>query len=164
MRLLFTKNNMPLSWLIRWGLDEPVSHVSFVFDEKLVFHSQLFGVHLAWFDTFKKSQTIVYELDISGSLEYEESVYLSLLGQVDGRPYDYKAFCYFMWRGLLKKVFGIPMPKTSIHNDKRAFLCTELAFVILKLLKLDEKEIDLSVTSPFQLFQIARRIINDPSK
>jgi hypothetical protein len=164
MKLIWTKNKMPLSWLIRWGLDEPVSHFAIVFDDRLVFHSNLIGVHLKWYETFKKSQEIVFSIDIKLPLEQEERVYLDVIGTHDGRPYDYKAFFYFMWRGFLRKFFGNEMPKTSSMNENKAFLCTELAFALLNLLKLNEKELDLSITSPFQLYLLCKRVNYDSTK
>jgi hypothetical protein len=164
MKLIWTKNKMPLSWLIRWGLDEPVSHFAIVFDGRIVFHSNLFGVHLKWFDTFKKSQEIVFSIDIKLPLEQEEQVYLDIIGTQDGQSYDYCAFFYFMWRGFLRKFFGIPMPLKSFANQKKAFLCTELAFAILNLLKLNEKDLDLSITSPFQLYLLCKRVNHDSTK
>lgn len=164
MRLIWTKNKMPLSWLIRWGLDEPVSHFAIVFDDRLVFHSNLFGVHLEWFNTFKKHQEIVFQINVSLPLEKEERVYLDILGQHDSKPYDYLAFIYFMWCGFLRKFFNKEMPKRSQLNNTGAYLCTELAFVILNLLKLEEKDLDLSITSPFQLYLLCKRVNYDSTK
>lgn len=164
MRLLWTKNKMPLSWLIRWGLDEPVSHFAIVFDDRLVFHSNLFGVHLQWFDTFKKSQQIVFSINLNLPLETEENVYLDVIGRQDSKPYDFRAFMYFMWCGFLRKFFNKEMPKVSSMNDNNAYLCTELAFAILNLLKLEEKDLDLSITSPFQLYLLCKRVNYDSTK
>lgn len=151
MKIVFTRSRMPVSILIRWVLKEPVSHSAFVFDDKLVVHSDLSGVRLEWFGKFKKRVDIVEELIYDLPLEKEEEVYRSILDRFDGQPYDWGAFFYFCWRGLLHRFFGAKMPVRNPWGRKDWFLCTELASALPSwLVKVDD--IDLAVTSAHGLY------------
>lgn len=152
MRLIWTKNKMPLSWLIRWGLDEPVSHFAIVFDDRLVFHSNLKGVNVDWFDNFKKHHTIVFERHFNVGLSTEEKVYLDVIGKKIGKPYDFLGFIYFAYIGLKKKLFGTKTPNDNIFNQPEAYLCTELADVIYGFMGVDKTQKELAMISPYQLY------------
>lgn len=154
MKLIFTKSNMPLSIAIRWCLNEPVSHMAIVFDDKIVFHSNLLGTHVNWFESFKKHQTIVYSQFYQMGMAQEENIYLSCVS-VDSKWYDYLAFFKLCYYGLRKKLFGKPLP---IIKDQwpNAFLCTELIKVLPeKLLKpeLKEKLAANEILTPYQLYK-----------
>src|SRR3972149_5686290 len=114
MKLIWTKSKAPLSVLIRWGLNEPVSHFAIVFDDFLVFHSNLVGVHMVSMNRFLKSTAqIVYEKNYAMVLEDEEAIYRAIISKHDGEPYDFGAFFYFIWRVLLHKFFKTPVPATN---------------------------------------------------
>lgn len=136
-----------------WGLDEPISHFAVVFDNSIVFHSDLTGLHIQWFKTFLKTHEVVYELDYSPGLEQEEAIYQGVLNAYDGRGYDYGAFVYFAWRALLKKLFNKPMPEKNPLGHKDRYLCDE----VVQLLP-DEicppalKQMDLAMKSPYQVW------------
>lgn len=151
MKLIFTRSTAPLSKLIRWAFNEPVSHFAVVFDNKFVIHSNLYGVNLAWLNDFTKKSTIVYSIDMPLSLEKEEEVYRSLLDNFCGEHYDYKAFLYFAYRALLFKLFKTPLPRTNPFNT-RGFLCTEMYGVLPKWL-VPQPITDLSITTPFILYK-----------
>lgn len=152
MRIVFTKSNLIGSKLIRWGLNEPTSHVAFVFDEKLVIHSSLNGVELAWFNTFCKKNDIVFHLKYDLPLEQEEEIYQSILNNYDSSGYDYKAYFYFAWCILKMKLFKTPLPKSNAWGSKGSFLCTEMITTLpFWLLKVDSK--DYGIVSPYALYQ-----------
>lgn len=127
MKLIFTRSRAPLSVLIRWGLKEPVSHFAIVFDDKVVFHSNLLGTHINWFNSFKKSCEVVYTLDRNLSLEAEEQVYQSIIDKNIDKSYDFKAFAYFVWRVILWRLLGKPLPEKNTWAKNGQFLCTGLA-------------------------------------
>lgn len=143
--LIFTKNNTCLSRLIRWGLGEDVSHMGIVFDKKVVFHSNLYGTHLKWLINFIKKNDIVHIIDVPLSLQEEEEIFLRI-PQYDEKWYDFGALFYFLWRGLLYKLFSTPIPKTNIFGHSDQFLCTELAKMI------DPSLDNLEMTSPYQVY------------
>lgn len=126
MKLVFTKSSSVLSRLIRWGLAEPVSHVAIIFDDKLIFQSNLLGVHLDGIYKFQKTNTIVYSLDIKLSKQAEELIYEKLLVQYDGVYYDFGALFYFFYQALLHKYFGTPWPDKNAWQKPENFLCDGL--------------------------------------
>lgn len=150
MKLVFTKSNLPLSKIIRWGLEEPVSHFAVVFDDKIVFHSNLAGVQIDWFNNFKTKCEIVYSLDYNLGLEKEEQIYQSILDKNVGKSYDFPGFLYFIWRGFLNKVFSKPFPEKNKWAKDGEFICTGLAAELPKGL-LPEIQ-DTEMVSPYQLY------------
>lgn len=128
VKLVWTKSNLPLSWAIRWCLDEPVSHFAIVFDDKIVFHSNLLGTHVKWLATFKKSAKIVFQLEYEMNLDQQEALYQECIKR-DGAPYDFVAFFKLAYYGLRRKWFGIPLP--LMPDDLAwAYLCTDLAIAL----------------------------------
>jgi len=153
MKIVWVKGSAPLSRLIMWGLEEPVSHMAIVFDNKIVFHADLLGVRLAWYPTFLKSHEIVFEKEYDLGLEKEEEVYQSIITANDGKGYDYGAFLYFMWRGLLRKVFNKPMPDTNPWGSKDKYLCDELVEILPDyIVPRSVKETDIGMKSPYQVY------------
>lgn len=153
MKLLFTKNNLPLSKLIRWGLKEPCSHFVIEFDNKIVFHSNLMGTHIQWSETFRKNSEVVCSINYDLPLEQEEAIFQSILNKADGKGYDFKAFAYFIWRAFLYRVFGCTFPKRNKWEEDGKFLCTGLSVelpldVFPKMKGVEDPEI----VSPYQLY------------
>jgi hypothetical protein len=154
MKLIWTKNTSVLSKLIRGVLGEPVSHFGVVFDNKLVFHSNLLGAHVEWFETFKRTNTIVFEIERGLALEGEEAVYQAILDVQTGRGYDYGALGYFTYRALLKRLAGVPLPTQNQWQTAAKLLCTEIAQVLPDaVVPAALKQKDLSIVSPYQLYQ-----------
>lgn len=152
MKIIFTKGNSILSKLICWGLNEPVSHVAFVFDDKIVFHSNLLGLHIEWFNTFKKKCQIIFEIDYNTDLENEEDIYQEVISINDGKSYDFAAFFYFIWRGFLYKFFNKPIPIVNKWNNEHQDLCVEVIRYFNKQLPIK----DLSIISPYKLYLILK--------
>jgi len=151
MKIVFTISKHPISRFISWGLGEPVSHTAFVFDDKFVIHSSLFGVELAWLNTFKKKSDILFDLDYDLPLEKEEEVWTSLIDHFDQNSYDFGAFAYFIWRGILKKFFKVPFPPTNKWGSSKEFLCTEVIDILPDWL-VKRSVRDYGMTSPYQLY------------
>jgi len=152
MKLIFTKSNLPLSVLIRWALNEPVSHFAVVFDSKFVIQSNLLGVQLNWLNTFKKHSEIVFSIEKDLTLEMEEQVYRSLLDNFDGRSYDWAAFFYFMWRAILNKSLGVPIPSKSPYGSPLKFLCTEIYSALPEWL-FGKKIDNLNIMSAYKVYK-----------
>jgi hypothetical protein len=151
MKLLFTKSGAPLSLLIRWGLKQDCSHFVVEFEKLgLVFHSNLLGVHIQWANHFLESATIVHSLTFPMGIEEESTLFSSMAELTEGSPYDFTAFAYFMWRGLLWRIFKVPFPKKNPWAEKGDFLCTEIAEILpLSIRPADE---DFGMISPELLF------------
>jgi len=123
MRLVFTTSDRILSKLIRWTFQEDVSHCGILFDEKLVFHSSLFGVEIQGIYAFQKISRIMHIIDIPLPLNAEEAIYQRLLEKYEGESYDYRAFAYFVWCAFLYRIFGWPFPDKNVWQRPEDFLC-----------------------------------------
>jgi len=154
MLLIWTKNSSLISKFIRWISGEPASHFAVVFDSKLVFHSNLAGVGLAWFPTFTQSQTIVATIKLDLELETEESFYHGILNAYSGKAYDFGALIYFLIKGLQWKFASKPLPTQNMWADSDAYLCTEIAKCLpLSTINVKLPE-HLDMVTPWQLYQI----------
>lgn len=151
------RSGLPLSRLIRWAFDTDCSHFAVCFDNKLVIHSDLLGVKLAWWNSFEKSHTIVHCLEFDLGLDKEELIYRSIMDNFDGDGYDFSAFLYFAYRAILWKIFTEPMPKVNPWNDKNKFLCTEVFQFLPEWVVKRDKGADLSMTTPHDLFLKVRQ-------
>lgn len=158
MKLIWTRNSSPLSQLIRWGLQEPVSHFAIVFDNKIVFHANLYGAHIEWYNTFRKNNEVVLEKDYPLSLEQEELVYQSIIDRLDGSRYDIRALIFFVTAIAANRYLGLAMPARNHFQSSDALLCTALvqslpSWVVPNLKTLEGK--DLEIISPYQIYQVA---------
>lgn len=155
MNIVFTKSSSPLSILIRWALNEPVSHCAIVFDDKIVFHANLLGLHIDWFNTFKKHSTVIYKIDCPMDLAQEELLYKKIIDKEDGKSYDFRAFAYFGWRAFLKKCFGFPLPTENKWESKTQDLCIEVIRYLDGEVPLNIPSSQaLSMLSPYQVYLI----------
>jgi hypothetical protein len=153
MTLVWTKNSLPLSWLIRRATGEPVSHFAVVFDEKFVIESSLSsGVRLGWIKSFLRRQTVVYRVEINANLFQEEEVYRSILDSFDGDPYDWRGILYFAWRIFLLATIGSPLPAKNAWGREGAFLCSEIACVLPEWVVPNRPRPDEMIT-PYGLFE-----------
>lgn len=160
MILLWTKNNQPASWLIRWGLKEKSSHFAICFfeefgDNAIVAEARFDGTQISWLGDFKSKHSIVHALQ-APLLDYEESdLYNLISGQIRGKNYDKPAFFYWIWAGLAYRFGGKRLPKRNPIGRDEMILCIE---VLGKLRDYLEKigvfldDIDLEMTSPEQAY------------
>lgn len=155
MKLIWVKGSAPLSKLIMWGLNEPVSHFALVFDEKIVFHSNLMGVKVDWYNSFLKSHQVVFEMNYNPGLKAEEAIYQEVINDNDGKGYDYGAFLYFTWRAFLKKFLLKPIPETNPWGSPDRYLCDEVIQMLPNSICPSEiKRMDLSMKSPYQVWEL----------
>lgn len=153
MKVLFTTTNWPMSWLIRWGLGEPVSHVMFVFGNHVI-ESKFTGIKQNLFSELKAN--VIYELDFGFlDLKSEDEIWCSLMELTKRKArYDWGAFLYFGWRAFLKKFFGKEFPKKNPLGSKHKFLCTELVEFLPSWIWASEKEAE--IITPFEVFMRLR--------
>lgn len=153
MKFLFTKSKAPFSVLLRWGLQEPVSHFAIEFDNKIIFHSNFFGTQINWSRTFKRKCDVVYEIVYPLPLYEEEAMYQAVLDSYDGRPYDWKGFLYFLWRVVLFKLLGTPLPEKNAWQSDTSDLCIEILTHLPKgEWNSDQSWESLAITSPYQVY------------
>jgi len=153
MKLLWTKSDLVLSKGIRWLFKEDSSHFSFIFDDdhRLVFHSNLLGAHVEWSERFLSEVEVVFSIDLHIPEEEQDEIY-NKLPKLQNAKYDFGAFFYLGWRGLLKFFFNRPIPTTNKWARKDQFLCTEMGELFRKYLK--EPDTDLGMTTPDKLYKM----------
>lgn len=150
MRIIFTTNQIIGSTLIRWVTGQPASHVAFVFDDKVVIHSSLFGIDLKWFKTYQKHNKIIEEIVIPLRSSSEEKVWQTLMDQHDETQYDFGAVVYqalFRILGLI----GIKLPMVNIWADRNHDMCVEVYGTLSKIINLPKIE-NLEMMSAYDLF------------
>jgi len=152
MKIIFTKNTSCLSKLIRWGLNEPVSHVAIVFDDKIVFHSNLPGVRVEWYNSFKRSNEIVFEKQYDMPLYEEEALYQQVIDENDKKTYDFSGFLYFIWRGALRKFLKKPFPSSNKKNNPNLDFCVELIGKLRQQLPALPSDEELAIMTPYGLY------------
>lgn len=151
-KLLFTKSNWILSKAIMWGLNEPCSHFAISFDDKIVFHSNLLGSHVVWYEKFKKSCKIVQTIEFVPTLEVEEAVYENCY-KLSGKWYDFGAIVFFAVWVVFCRLSGrkVTSPKKNFWGSKKAVLCTEIAKALVPIYP-GIKDWDLDTISPHELY------------
>lgn len=156
LTVLGTYSDKVGSHLIRYFLDEPVSHVAFMFDEKLVIHSSITGVVVLWAQDFLRHHKVYTSKTFHLMNEQEEYVYQELI-KVEGSPYDYDAFTYFSYCAMRRKYFGTPLPKTNPEGKTNKFLCTELAGLLPDFVFSPKsnpfKNRELDIITPYQVIK-----------
>lgn len=161
VEILFCKTDLPLSKLIMWGTDEPVSHVGIDLPSKgWVAHSDLLGLHKVFRAQFLREHTVVATFKLLCLPEQQaviEQKFFAFLDADTGAGYDYGAFAYFAYRAALKKTLGLPIPKVNPLGDSGQFLCTEVTYLLNEAIvevtgsSLYPYDTDLGTTSPWAL-------------
>jgi hypothetical protein len=126
MRLLWTKNELPLSVAIRKVMNNESSHFAIEFDKHIVFHSNYKGAHPEWSASFFKANELVWVLDLPTTLEIEEQVYQLIVDKFDGMPYDFMYLFKLANIAIKHRVFNEKLPD-YVENNPLANVCTELA-------------------------------------
>lgn len=163
MKLVWTKSNLILSTLIRWGLDVDCSHFLIVFESPsggLCFESNLLGTHPRFWKNDQKNLTVVHQIDVAIPIEVEDRVWDVVVDKYDGKSYDYGAFAYFCWRAILKKVFKIPMPAKNKWAKTGAYLCDEVYMSLVDAGVLPDLGIDIAISSPHDVYEKVSAHIN----
>lgn len=162
MKLIWTKSNKLLSIFIRWGLNTDCSHFAIVFNSPaggLLFESNLLGTHPKFYKNYKKHVTIVHEIDLNIDIETENLIWDKVVDEYDGKPYDYPAFIYFIFRAVLKKLFKIPFPKKNKWGRNDMFICDELYEIPYKNKISPDLKIDLAITPPHEVYEILQKLM-----
>lgn len=161
MKFMFTRSKRISSRLIRWALEEPVSHFAIGFDCRpngygVVIHSYMTGVHIVWYKNFLETNEVVFELEPTSemSLEDEEKIYQSLVNSSYGKAYDRLAFAYFGLRAVAKKMLGWSMPRGNAWEVSNKYLCTELYGQLAKAndKMFPELSKDPAISSPMDIY------------
>ena len=147
--VLFTRSNRIGSRLIRWALEEPVSHVA-IRTQNTIIHSNFSGTHADWDNRWLNNNLVVYSVRVK--MPFEETMYRLQNLMSNYAKYDFGAFLYFGYRALVSKITGTPIHGHNAWEARGAYLCTEFATKLL----LGEEETNL--VSPYQLYNRLRQI------
>jgi len=151
MKLLWSNCNLPLSTIIQLATGQKESHFSIVFNDKLVIQSNLYGVGLAWFNSFRKKHNIINEITVICPLEKEEEVFSNIMDQFDGKNYDFFALLYFGWSILKNRIFHTPMPKVNKWGRADWYLCNEIYACLPSWLV---PKIEMDMVTPGDLYKL----------
>ena len=157
MKLWFTTRPKNLiSKLISWLTGSKSTHFVVNLFDAVIVESSFNGLRVLGLKEFFERQVIVHEIEYSIS-EEKQVEFLKIVSPVLDNSYDYKAFFYFGFALLKKKLFDVELPKINEWDEKNKFLCTEIA----KLLPIAEiqnklKNVDVSIISPDELYNILR--------
>lgn len=151
MKIVFTKNEMILSKLIRWGLKEPVSHIGFVYGD-IIFHINLLGGHIEYFPTFEKHNEIVKTIDTKMPVHIAKVIFWEIVKAYDGIAYDFSGLFYFLWRGFLWRFFGLDFPAKNALENPGAALCVKAINILPKeYFNIDPEVQDVEMMSPYKV-------------
>lgn len=165
MKLLWTKNDLPLSRLIRFLTDTDCSHFAVHFETLgLILQSNLIGVHLNLFSDFIDESEVVHFIPLTEiTAQREASICLEMMEKIAGKSYGFRALIYFGYRSILKKFFKRKLPERNEWADKREFLCTAIYDqlpddVIPAILRLDYA----ALVTPHDLYEVRRNLTQTP--
>ena len=99
---IWTTTNQPASKLIRWGLNEPVSHFAIVRpfstpNSGVVLHQSFSGFDIDWFPAWRKDNKILFALTPATPITGKQwsEIRTPLMEDYAGSDYDFSAISYF---------------------------------------------------------------------
>jgi len=129
MKLIWTKNNLPLSMIIRAVTGDDCSHFALVFQSAAkgwMFESNLLRTHPKFFATAKKSFQIMHEMNLDLSVEQENELWDLVVQEYDGKGYDFLGAIYTGFFVLRERFFKIPRPTINKWSDRNKYYCNEI--------------------------------------
>jgi len=163
MILMWTKNKLPGSKLIRWGLSEETSHFACAFfatkDKGLVVHQKLHGFTINWLPRWKKENEIVFALQPkSDDRSRDRNILHAVMNTFSGTKYDIPGFIYFSWRAFLYKFFQVALPTENKWSREEHPLCTGIAKIIEEVAPdwFSKPVKDFDIVTPQRLFNNMR--------
>lgn len=156
MRLLFSKNNKIMSYLIRWGAESDSSHFAVEFDDAVILQSNILkGVNLVSSNEFYKHNEIVHKIEFKFDLDTEESIWQPLVKRLASKSkYDYKLLLYWSLQVLKHRIFGTPYPSSPKWDDAKKYMCIEIAIELPDEIFGGQKPTAISFMSPENLFHL----------
>jgi len=157
MRLLFVKSPRLGSRILRWGLEESVSHVVVEFDGKYhqFFHSYGSGLQpMTPIEYLEHGYIAMFTIDLPATTEQEMRAQDEYYWKAKNHRYDYPGFLYFAYRVVLKKFFGTEYPSQNPWAKMEMNLCTEALYLASGIYaeitgyQFIPSDIDLAMTTP----------------
>jgi len=123
IKVLFTTKDSTFSNLICDVTGSPVSHCAIEIPSlKMVIHSNIKGVHIEYYKTFREHNKVLYEL--SSVHEFSETLLDDIMRENEFKFYDYAAFLFLGLSLLARKYLKLPLPKSNLW-DTSGMICTE---------------------------------------
>ena len=141
--------------MIRWGLDEPVSHFAIQFGN-FIFDSDFRGFRPHWHKEWSSRRNVVYSLQPK---EVDECKLVEYIANVfSGDDYDFGAYSYFCIRALMRKSLSIPLPTENIWANKEDPLCTGVAKAVQDIYPewFSTPVSEFDIVTPFSLYENMR--------
>jgi hypothetical protein len=129
MKHVWTKNKLPLSWLIRIVTGQDCSHYSLHFPALgLVLHSNLIGVHADTMSNFQAAgNMVIHEKEVPASRRQEMEALIAMLSQAAGDRYPILGLLYAgFWQLLHRFIPRIQVPKHNAWANSRMWVCTRI--------------------------------------
>lgn len=129
MEVIFTRNNTPISKLIKAVTREDVSHCGILIDG-YVFHSNFLGLQMEPLSKFKRHSRIIYRVQVTPVPDMMEKLH-SLYTCRNFVLYDFGAILFLATALSLRNYLRIPLPKSNLWASTGMYLCTELVTDII---------------------------------
>jgi hypothetical protein len=135
MRLIWTKNYLPLSVAIRGITGEDCSHFAFVFESQarsLVFQSNLLGTNVEFYSKLNKAFgfSLVHQVEIKLSDKEEDAVWDVIVNKYSDVGYNFLGAIYLGWRYLLKRIFRLPLTAKNKWTQPGTMFCDQVYQVL----------------------------------
>jgi len=141
------------STLIRLGtkllINQPIeykytpSHTAILIDDTWIIESTfLTGVHIMPYTKWKESYTELYQVVIKEPAEHPLDVALEMWG----KPYDFLALLYFLFKLIFTKLCKTPMPAFNPFESDNKFFCVEVVGRVAGIT-------NYSLMTPLELFK-----------
>ena len=129
MRFVFTTNDKFWSRVARFLSAEKTTHIAIIFENygfNIVFDCSTSGFKKQSQARFFEYNRLVSQITINAS-ENDEAMMLSeILENAVGAEYDFSAYKWMLYRGILRKFFGVDKPDFNPWQDEEKYLCTEV--------------------------------------
>jgi hypothetical protein len=159
MRIVFTTNEKKLSKMARFLSGERVSHIGVIFENNyfnLAFDCSTSGFKVQSAKRFFSINREIESINIPLTFEHELKAMSMILTTCVGRGYDFNAYYWMVWRGILRRFFGIEKSLINPWQSTDKYLCTEVIRPILGWLNINGFYIpankDISAMTPLEIY------------
>lgn len=163
MKIIWSTNEHFWSRVSRYLSKTNESHIAVVFDDylfSLSFDCTTTGFRVQFLKRFLSINTILQSIEIP-MCEKEEHIIMSILLQkCVGAQYDFHAYYWMIWRGLLFKFLYREKPQFNPWQEKDKYLCTEVIECIRDSLSMHGYNLylyDLASMTPKEIFDVMDR-------
>ncbi len=152
MKIRFSANILPLSWLIRLWTWSPVSHCEFVFSDGTMIYPAVENGHVIL--TKNKRYFREYEFELAVTAEQEQKLREWAESQI-GIKYDYTALA----------PFNVLIPRTKkLWKDDQRWMCSEFCAYGLELIGFELFPDNFKKIAPSDLYTELKKLDSQGNK